>query len=285
MRNDPLEDAQTVSLRRDERVPRPRRRQPSSTDSELSGSEVDPRPGGDATGTRTWRRPLPRLPQGLVIAAGVLALLSLGLPNIAPDVDVLAAPDSPVREFFGVAKEANLPTFFSVLVILAAASSQALVGRLVGGRVGRAFAVTSVLLLAMAFDDFVSLHERLDSLGAAVVPSGPEGYLWVLPGVLLALVVVAAFWQLGRSLRGPARRHLLFGIGVVFTAALGLETLNGYLDDSGRERTLQLFTHLEEFTENLGMIILLRGSLTMMQVSSRSTGFCLRIDDRSLAQG
>lgn len=242
--------------------------------------------GGDATGARAWQHPVPRLPTGLIITAAVLTLLSLGLPNIAPEVDFLSAPDSPVREFFGVAREANLPTFFSVMVIVAAASSQALVGRLVGGAVGRAFLVTSALLMAMAFDDFVSLHERLDSLGAALVSSGPEGYLWVLPGVLLALVVVAAFWQLGTSLRGPARRDLLLGIVLVFVAALGLETLNGYLDNPGRDGPpLQVFTHLEEFTENLGMIILLRGSLTMMQVSRTPASLCLRIDDRSLRQG
>lgn len=237
-------------------------------------------------GAEVWRRPFPRLPLWLVVAAAVLTMLSLGLPNIAPDVDVLAAPDSPVREFFGVAKEANLPTFFSVMLIMAAASSHALVGRLVGGRVGRAFFVTAALLLAMAFDDFVALHEELDALGAAVVPSGPVGYLWVLPGLLLAAVVAAAFWRLGRSLQGPARRDIILGIVLVFVAALGLETLNGYLDTPGRDGPpLQLFTHLEEFTENLGMIIVLRGSLSLMQLSPRFRGHCLRIDDRSLARG
>lgn len=240
-------------------------------------------PGQEPDAPEAWRRPLPRLPLYLTAAAAVLVLLSIGLPNIAPGVDFLAAPRSPVRMFFGVAEEMNLPTFFSVTVTLAAAACQALVGRLVGGRVGLAFWVTAGLLLLMAFDDFTALHERLDSVGEALVPPGTTGYLWVLPGLVPGAAVLLAFWQLGRSLRGPARRDLVLGIAVVLVAALGLESINGLLDrpDSGGP-PLQIGTHLEELIENLGMILLLRGSLSMLERLRRPGFLCLRITEGTL---
>ncbi len=235
--------------------------------------------GSDA---ESWRRPFPRLPGGLVVVAGVLALLSIGLPNIAPDVEFMAADGSPVRMFFGVAEEMNLPTFFSVMVAVAGAAALALVGRLVRGGVGVAFLVAAALLLAMAFDDFTALHERLDGIGEAIAGQGVTGYLWVLPGLVPGVVVLLAFWRLGRSLRGPARRDLVLGISLVLVAALGLETINGQLDRPGTNGApLQLVTHLEEFTETVGLILLLRAALGLLQVAHRS-GLCLRVDEASL---
>ena len=246
---------------------------PGSEDVRASGG---PAPAPDAA--EAWRRPFPRLPRWLMATAVVLTLLSIGLPNIAPGVELMAAPGSPVRRFFGVAGEMNLPTFFSVVVTLGAAACHALVGRLAGGRVGLAFLVTAGLLLLMAFDDFTALHERLDSIGELLVAPGTAGYLWVLPGLVPGAVVLVAFWQLGRSLRGPARRDLVLGIVLVLGAALGLESINGLLDRPGTNGPpLQIGTHLEELTETLGLIVLLRGSLSVLELRHRAGGLCLRI--------
>lgn len=230
-----------------------------------------------------WRQPFPRLPRYLVLTAGVLTLLSITLPNIAPGVDFLSADGSPTRMFFGVSEEANLPTFLSVLVTTAAAATQALVGRLVGGRAGKAFYVTAALLLAMAFDDFAALHERLQGVGAVIVGSDTRRYLWVIPGLVPAFVVLFAFRQLARSVRGRARRDLVLGVVVVLVAALGLESINGFLDQPGTNGPpLQIGTHLEEFCEDLGLILVLRGSLAMLEVM-RSSVWCLRPADSMLA--
>ena len=126
--------------------------------------------------------------------------------------------------------------------------------------------VTAILLLAMAFDDFVALHEQLDVIGEMLVPPHVTRYVWVLPG----LFVLLASWRLGKVLRGPVRRDLLLGMSLVLAAALGLETVNGFLDRPGTNGPpLQLVTHLEEFVETLGLIVVLRGSLAMLEVSPR----------------
>ena len=240
-------------------------------------------PEQEFDGTDPWRRPFPRLPRFLVAAAAVLTALSIGLPNIAPGVDFLAAPGSPVRQFFGVAEEANLPTFFSVGVALAAAACQALAGRLAGGRIGRALYVTAAVLLLMAFDDFAALHEHLKALGELMPGAGVLGYVWVIPGLFLGLGVLLAFRLLVTSLRGPARRDLWLGVTVVLFAALGLETVNGFLDRPGTNGApLQVGTHLEEFTENVGLILLLRGSLALLEVSRQGSGICSRVAEQAL---
>ncbi len=234
-------------------------------------SGMPPRSGDPA-----WHRPFPRLPVALAGIAVALAALSIGLPNIAPDLPLLAAEGSPVRLFFGVAEEMNLPTAFSVAVLTAAAVTHAVVGRLAGGRTGAAFAVVAVLLALLALDDFTALHERLDVVADRMGVEG--GYTWVVPGLVVAAGVVAAFWRLATRLQAAARRDLLFGILLFLGAAFGLETLNGMLDQPGTDGApLQIGTHVEEVTENVGVIIVLRAALGVLEVSRNPGGFAVRV--------
>lgn len=238
--------------------------------------------GGPAAPGRSWRRALPGLPLALALTAVVLAGLSIVLPNIAPGVAFMAAEGSPVRLFFGVSEEMNLPTAFSVGTFVMAATAQALVGRLVGGRTGRAFLVVAALLGLLAFDDFAALHERLDVVADAVGVVG--GYTWVLPGLVVAGGVAAAFWRLATRLPRRARRDLIVGILVFLGAAFGLETLNGMLDRPGTDGApLQVGTHVEEVVENLGIILVLRAALGVLEVSGGRGSLSLRVMPELLA--
>jgi hypothetical protein len=228
-----------------------------------------------------WDPLLPRLPRRLAITAFGLGVLSIGLPNIAPDVELLSADGSPVRLLFGVSEEMNIPTFFSVAVFLAASSALVVAGMLAGGKLRPALFVTAGLLALLAFDDFAALHERLKAVGD-LVTLGAFEYAWVLPGAVIGAVVVVAFWRLARQLDGAARRDLLLGIAVFFVAALGFEALNGFLDQPGLDgMPLQIGTHVEEVTENLGIILVLRGVLSMMEISRAPGRLALRPAGRS----
>ncbi|MDN5749094.1 MAG: hypothetical protein L0H64_11350 [Pseudonocardia sp.] len=228
---------------------------------------------------------MPQLPFQLAIAAAVVAGLSLALPNIAPGVEFMAAEGSPIRLFFGVSEEMNLPTFLSVLILVGTSGTLALAGRLAGGSVGVAIYVAAALVLGLAFDDFAALHERLEVIGGLIAPDGfnGSGYVWVLPASVLAVGLLVAFWQLVRRVNGRARVYLLSGIVVFLGAAMGLETVNGYLDRPGTDGApLQIVTHLEELVENLGIILVLRGALGMLQVSRSAHGVSVRIDRRAV---
>jgi len=228
-----------------------------------------------------WDPLLPRLPRRLAITAFVLGLLSIGLPNIAPDVELLSADGSPVRLLFGVSEEMNIPTFFSVAMFLAASSALVVAGMLAGGKLRSALFVTAGLLALLAFDDFAALHERLKAVGD-LVTLGAFEYAWVLPGAVIGAVVVVAFWRLARQLDGGARRDLLLGIAVFFVAALGFEALNGLLDQPGLNGVpLQIGTHVEEVTEDLGIILVLRGALSMIEISRAPGWLAVRPADRS----
>jgi hypothetical protein len=241
----------------------------------MAGRHRSGDPGADPEDA-VWRPPFPRLVRGLLVTVVVLAGLSLALPNVAPDVPWLAAEGSPARMVFGVSQEANVPTAFSVALLLAAATAHAVVGRLVGGRTGTAFTVVALVLVALAFDDFAALHERL--VVVAELIGIRDGYAWVVPGLLVAAGVVAVFVRLVTHLRGRVRRDLLVGILLFLGAAFGLESVNGLLDRPGTDGApLQIGTHVEEVLENVGVVLVLRAALGMVVVTGRRDTWSIRL--------
>jgi hypothetical protein len=228
----------------------------------------DPDPTRPVTGRRVVRT--------LMVLTLVLAALSLGLPNIAPGVDVLSAADSPTRRFFGVAEEMGLWAFLSVGIFMFGAAAHALAAVLARAhdrRLSLAFAATAVVLLLFGFDDFAALHERLagigDQLGSGL--SVQLRYAWVLPGLVLAAFCCWCFWNLMTRLSGPPRTDLLIGLALFFGGALGMETLNGVLDAPGTNGwPLQVGTHVEEILENVGAILLLRAAFRALVITGPS---------------
>lgn len=162
------------------------------------------------------------VPRSLFAVAGVLAVLSLAVPNVH-SAPVLAAPDSPVRQFFDVAGEANLPTWFNVVVLALGGVGFLLVALLHRGSGRRAlpWAVTGLVLLALSLDDLASLHERMDPIGQALGGgSGALHFAWVVPGAVAGAVVLGLVGWLALVAPAPMRRDLVLGLGLLLRAGL-----------------------------------------------------------------
>jgi len=122
---------------------------------------------------------------------------------------------------------------------------------------GRLF---SAALLFLAFDDWVSLHERLESR---------LGVDWQVLYVPVALVVVLLFLAIDKRLadvRGPARRLWWFGAGCQ-AAALFLENIQWNGDDeviTGYELTMFVEEILEAMAPALWGLALLTAFFTLL---------------------
>lgn len=201
------------------------------------------------------------------VSAGVTAL-SLAVPNVAPGVEVLSARESQVRQFFDVAGEGNLPSWWSTLLLALAAAAHlaaAVMARRARDRAAPAWWVSAAVLLALSLDESTALHERLDEVGRALPGGADLTFAWVLPGAVLAAVMLLAFTRLARALPLLARRHLLLGTVLFLGGALVLETVNGaVLDAWGTGPAYVLLTHVEELAEMLGAVALLSAATRML---------------------
>lgn len=221
-----------------------------------------------------------RLAVGLgLVSAGLVGLSLLtrwlayrrevATPGIAPP---------PWLALFDVNSEVNVPTWFSVaLLVVTGAVALAVAGlhRPAAPRVARFLGVLGLALFALSLDELTSLHERLGALGATVAGSAVH-FTWVVPGLLVAGVLVAALVHGLASLDRASRGPFAVAAAVFFTGALVLETVSGQvLVVAGDRAAYLLVTAAEELCEMAGVVLLLRAVTRLVRVSPDAGGWRL----------
>jgi hypothetical protein len=181
---------------------------------------------------------------------------------------------------FDVNGEANVPTWFSVVLLLGASSAAggaALLNRRAAPRRARFYLLVGLALAALSLDELVGLHERLGAVGAAVAGGSPLHFVWVLPGAVLAGVLLVGLVLGGRSVSAATRRRLWVAVAVYFAGALGAEVLSGQvLVAQGDRAAYLLVTGAEEFLEMVGSILVIRALLKTVRTEPVPGGWTLR---------
>jgi hypothetical protein len=218
----------------------------------------------------------------LLGVAGLLVMLSLGTRYLAYRADVAAQGSRrttawiTIMKLFDVNSEANVPTWFSTALLLAAAATASLVGVMVrraGGRdAGRWLALAGVLAL-LSLDEASVLHERLGGPADALLGDAAGRFAWVIPGAVLAAVVGAFFLGFVSRLPGRIRRHVL-GAGTAFLmGAVLIEAISGaVLEAQGDRAAYLLVTAAEEGAEMAGAIWFLYAALSCLTLTAESAG-------------
>jgi hypothetical protein len=171
-------------------------------------------------------------------------------------------------------EEANVPTWFASLCLLACSLISATIASSAEGkesRYRRHWIALSVIFFAGALDEAVLLHERVSVLLRPVLGTG--GFLyhaWILPAALFLLVVAAAYRPFVRDLPYRVRRLALLGGGLFVVAAVLLETLEGYGGVFGHG----LVGNAQETGEMVGLVIVIDALMTYMAL----TGIAARIE-------
>ena len=173
----------------------------------------------------------------LGFAAFVMFLISLAIDTRIYLLDQSSTPQgvwlARADKWFNVDKESNLPTYFSMLLLLAAAVLLGLIGWAkwqAGNRFAAHWALLSLIFHCMAFDEIVQIHELLgEHLRRALGTTDYLYYAWVIPGMFLTIVLGCSFLRFLANL--PGRFCILFvAAGAVYVSGvLGLELVESHL--------------------------------------------------------
>jgi|GEM_PF-798470 len=231
---------------------------------------------------RAWRNVCERNPiyVGLLGAAALLLiLLSIGgqfskfmlghpfLTRLAP--------------LFYVDVEQNIPTFFSVALILIATALLTVI-TLLSKRQGmphvREWALLSVGFFLMAYDEAFQVHERLNIPVGMLLGDGSLGvfyFAWVIPGI--ALVFVLGIFFLKFLLHLPPLTRLRFLLAAFFYVggAIGIELIgSSHAELHGYENwTYSMIATLEESLEMMGLIVFIWALLNYAAEAYRNEDF------------
>ncbi len=210
---------------------------------------------------------------GLALAAAAALLVAL---SVAGQLYLYLTPrESPwgIVGLVNVDFEMNVPTFFSVLVLLSAAALLAIVALL--KRQARAPFVFHWGLLALGMfligmDEFTALHEKLSEplrRLLALETMGLLHYAWVIPGIAVVLVLAALYLRFLLALDRPTRLALIVSAVLYVGGAIGLELIGGrYAEAHGSwNLTYSMITTLEEGLEMAGSILLVHTLLRYLE--------------------
>ncbi|GAB3555805.1 hypothetical protein GCM10027404_33230 [Arthrobacter tumbae] len=226
--------------------------------------------GGDWVRIRFWRTAL-----GFFVPVAVLSVAS-GALFFAVDA---ATPETFDRihfwfYFFDVGREINVPTWFSSgMWLIAAVLTGVYAAR--SSRYRISWWVFSVVCVVFSIDEMLELHERLDVIGHELSVFLPFdlGFVWVIPGAVIALSIVAFLLRLIISLPTGVRNGLLLAGLVFISGALGVETLAGLtLASDGVTPAFFVFTLLEETLEMVGIALCLAALLHLIEYRPSPTG-------------
>ena len=186
---------------------------------------------------------------------------------------------------FYVDAEQNIPTLFSVLLLLCAALLLAVITVLKKQQKDpdvASWAILAVGFLLMAVDEAVSIHEKLITPVRGLLGEGPLGifyFAWVIPGIAVVLIVTLLLLRF--LLRLPANTRFTFiAAGTLFIGgAIGMELVGGrYTELHGHENlTYSMIAAVEESLEMAGVIVFIYALLKC--IADNYTGTRFRFGD------
>lgn len=204
----------------------------------------------------------------MVVALGlvVLGLAAVLADRIAVEGEWMARIQGSFVRLFSLDQEANLPTWFASMLLLAA-SGLALVSGLGMAHERRGWTLVAAVFLVMSIDEAAVLHEMLIvPMQAAFELRGLLYYGWMIPAGLAALAVAGYLlpfvWRLPPDVRG----RLVLAGAVYLGGALGVEAVTGAIEEArGRDLLYHLLAVLEESLELAGVLIAVSALLRRLE--------------------
>lgn len=164
---------------------------------------------------------------------------------------------------FYVNEERNIPTYFSVLLLLGAALLLGFITALNARRGephGSKWAVLAFGFVFLAYDEGFKVHEKLHPPMRELLGDSDLGifyFSWVIPGIVIVLLLALYFLSFLRHLPATTRFQFLAAGALYVGGAIGVELLAGrHAELHGQQSfAYSMIVTVEESLEKAGLIV------------------------------
>lgn len=180
-------------------------------------------------------------------------------------------------------EESNIPTLFSVVILLLASVTSYLGCKLLPPEtVSRKWGwyLLSVGFVAMAIDEFVGIHEHIGAVAHELLGNvafhGLFRFVWPIPALGLLLVLAFVFIPFLRYLPPAFRLRLCVSGAIYMGGAVGMEMVGGYYYEyiAAGDRAnfgYSMLTVIEETMEMSGIVLYISTMLREVRRSGTAT--------------
>jgi hypothetical protein len=176
--------------------------------------------------------------------------------------------------------EHNVPSWYNAALWMLTGLVSGYLARHTDSRRG-SWRLFSGICFFFSLDETVSIHERLEPLGRWLESHLPFhlAFAWVIPGVIIAGLIVAVLLPWLFSLPPRTRNWLLIG-GIVFIlGSVGIETITGMVfQDVGANGVFGLLSTVEETFEMTGISICIAALLMLVRYQRAGDITSYRVD-------
>ena len=162
-------------------------------------------------------------------------------------------------EKFNFDIEISIPTFFSSVILLMAASLLGII-TIVKKRLSDTYVMQwgllSIIFLCLSIDEAASFHEMLNPLRDTFNLTGIFYFSWVIPGSIFVSILACLYFKFIWNFPPAVRNKFIASALIYLSGAIGIELIGGYFSSVYGENNLSygLITSLEESLEMLGVI-------------------------------
>lgn len=179
-----------------------------------------------------------------------------------------------VDRLFHLGREANIPAWFSTILLLASAM---LLGVIACAKAVQRqpfrhrWLALSLIFIYLSVDEAAMLHEEIGGVLADLFPNSIFVHGWFIFGGCLVVLFAAIYWRFFLSLPLATRRLILMAAITFVGGAIGIEVLalpyeNGRVADYG----FALLVALEEFMEMAGIVLFIYALLDYVYATVHS---------------
>jgi hypothetical protein len=173
-------------------------------------------------------------------------------------------------ENLDVEEEANFPTYYNTLLLLAAAFVLATIARLqrlAGDPMSTRWTVLSVIFLVLSMDEAVGIHEESGRLMPEIGVLGGALTGWVAPAGVAVVIAGLYFIPFFRDLRNPHRLRFAASACVYVAGAFVVELAENAMvsTTNGETWRYQLVATLQEILEMVGVSLFIWALLKFIE--------------------